>query len=238
MTHLDKNLMDGIRAVVDQIERDEQALLQQRTQLAARAYAVALLAEVALLLISLVIMGLAWYWTGQEMAARRAAEEHERQERQRWYVTLGSIGDAVICTDLAGRVNYLNKAAEDLTGWTAAEAGGRRLEEVFRIINEETRQSVDNPAGRALREGIITGLANHTLLVTQAGAEIAIDDSASPIRNDRGIPLGAVLVFRDITQRRVLERLRQEHEQALAASQRRKDEFLAVLAHELRNPLR
>jgi PAS domain S-box-containing protein len=117
-------------------------------------------------------------------------------------VTLGSIGDAVVTTDLQGRVSFLNPEAERLTGWTLADASGKPLDEVFRIINEDTRRTVDNPATRALREGVVVGLANHTLLIARDGVERPIDDSAAPIRNHAGLVAGVVLVFRDVTERR------------------------------------
>jgi PAS domain S-box-containing protein len=121
-------------------------------------------------------------------------------------VTLASIGDAVITTDTAGRVTFLNPVAEALTGWTLPEAQGQALETVFRIVNEESRRTVENPATRALREGVIVGLANHTLLIARDGTERSIDDSAAPIQDDQGTVAGVVLVFRDISDRRRLER--------------------------------
>src|SRR5262249_22160651 len=108
---------------------------------------------------------------------------HEQQE---WFrVTLASIGDAVITTDTNGCVTFMNPWAQGLTGWTLKEAVGVPLESVFRIVNEETRRTVENPAARALREGLVVGLANHTLLIGKDGTERAIDDSAAPIRNPK-----------------------------------------------------
>jgi PAS domain S-box-containing protein len=117
-------------------------------------------------------------------------------------VTLASIGDAVITTDIEGRLTFLNAVAESLTGWTLQEAVGQPLDGVFRIINEESRRTVENPTSRALREGVVVGLANHTLLIAKDGAERPIDDSAAPIRNEQGEVAGVVLVFRDVTERR------------------------------------
>ena len=99
-------------------------------------------------------------------------------------------------------MTFLNGVAEALTGWTQAEAAGRPLPEVFRIVNEQTRQPVENPALRALREGTVVGLANHTVLIARDGTERPIDDSAAPMRDESGAPVGAVLVFRDVTERR------------------------------------
>jgi PAS domain S-box-containing protein len=117
-------------------------------------------------------------------------------------VTLASIGDAVITADVEGRVTFLNPVAEFLTGWTLEDATGQPLDSVFRIINEHSRQPVESPAVRALRDGVVVGLANHSLLITKEGTERPIDDSAAPIRNDKGKVTGVVLVFRDISQRR------------------------------------
>jgi PAS domain S-box-containing protein len=117
-------------------------------------------------------------------------------------VTLASIGDAVITTDVEGRVTFLNSVAVSLTGWALEEAAGQPLDSVFRIINEKSRQPVESPTVRALREGVVVGLANHSLLVAKDGTERPIDDSAAPIRNDKGKVAGVVLVFRDVSERR------------------------------------
>jgi PAS domain S-box-containing protein len=157
---------------------------------------------------------------------------------QAWFATaLNSIGDAVIATDPKGAVTFLNPTAERLTGWTSAEAMGRPLAEVFQIVDETTRVQVENPLERVLREGHVAGLANRSMLLSRHGGEIAIDDSAAPIRSADGPLAGAVLVFRDVTQRRAEEReVARAREEAEYAS-RAKDEFLAMLGHELRNPL-
>ena len=117
-------------------------------------------------------------------------------------VTLGSIGDAVITTDVDARVTSLNAVAESLTGWTQPDAVGQPLDSVFRIISEGTRRPVENPATKAVREGIVVGLANHTLLIRKDGIECPIDDSAAPIRNETGKVSGCVLIFRDVTAQR------------------------------------
>jgi PAS domain S-box-containing protein len=133
---------------------------------------------------------------------RRRAEAALIAERERLRVTLTSIGDGVIVTDPGGRPTFLNPVAETLTGWRREDAAGRRLEEVFRIVNEETRRPAENPVERVLREGVVVGLANHTVLLTRDGGERAIDDSAAPIVDERGVITGVVLVFRDVTERR------------------------------------
>jgi PAS domain S-box-containing protein len=137
--------------------------------------------------------------------------EHERfdqavgQERERLRITLSSIGDAVISTDAAGRVVFLNSVAETLTGWSQAEALGRPLTDIFKIVSQLSREPVENPALRALREGHSVALANHTMLVSRDGREWPIDDSASPMRDAAGTSIGAVLVFRDVSERKQAE---------------------------------
>jgi PAS domain S-box-containing protein len=164
-----------------------------------------------------------------ENARRRLVEEDLRRERETLQVTLSSIGDAVIVTDAEGTITFLNEVAESLVGRTLSYARGRPLADVFRISNEQGGLSVEDPVRKALRTAAVVGLANHTVVVRPDGSMIPIDDSAAPIRlGDRII--GAVLIFRDISERR-------RSEQALLDADRRKDEFLATLAHELRNPL-
>jgi PAS domain S-box-containing protein len=142
------------------------------------------------------------------LIARQRAERELAAERERLRITLASIGDAVISTDAEGRVIYLNGVAETLTGWTEAEAAGRPLPDVFHIINEYTREPAENPALHALRQGVIVGLANHTVLIARDGTERPIDDSAAPMVDESGAPVGVVLVFRDVTERRRDEEIR------------------------------
>jgi PAS domain S-box-containing protein len=136
------------------------------------------------------------------LVARRRAEEALRQQSEWLRITLASIGDAVITTDAEGRVAFMNAVAQALTGWSQADALGHLLTDVFQIVHEETRQPVDNPAIRALQTGTIIRLANHTVLLSRTGEEHPIDDSAAPIRDDSGATIGAVLVFRDVSERK------------------------------------
>lgn len=122
--------------------------------------------------------------------------------------TLSSIGDGVVVTDNDGKITFLNPVAERLTGWSRVEAAGRRLPEVFRIINETTRRLVENPVEKVFRLGTVVGLANHTILIAKSGAEVPIDDSAAPIRDEAGALFGVILVFRDVTERRAAEEVR------------------------------
>lgn len=133
---------------------------------------------------------------------RRETAEIFREERERYRVTLTSIGDAVIATDTRRRVTFLNGVAEHLTAWTKEEAIGRPLEEIFRIFHEFTRQPAKDPTHEAIRDGVVVGLANNTILISKEGSECPIDDSAAPIRNVDGEVVGAVLVFRDISDKK------------------------------------
>ena len=127
------------------------------------------------------------------------------ESEQRWATTLASIGDAVIATDTSGIIKFMNIVAEKLTGWTLSEASGKPVQDVFRIINEFTRITVDDPVSKVLEKGTIVGLANHTLLLRKDGTEVAIDDSGAPIRDKVGKVTGVVLIFRDIAERRKAE---------------------------------
>ena len=138
----------------------------------------------------------------RDVTAQRLHEESLRLSREWFSTALRSIGDAVITTDQKGQVTFCNPVAVALTGWTAASAIGKPLKEIFVIINETSRLPVDSPVQRVLREGVVVGLANHTLLVRRDGVETAIDDSAAPIRSDSGAIDGVVLVFRDVSVKR------------------------------------
>jgi len=140
----------------------------------------------------------------QNSVERDQAEAALYAEKERALVTLQSIGDAVITTDIEGRVEFLNPAAETLTGWSTGEASGLPLPQVFDIINELTRLPVENPVEKSLRYNIIVGLANHTVLIARNGREYAIEDSAAPIRARDGRILGVVLVFHDVSEKRKL----------------------------------
>lgn len=128
---------------------------------------------------------------------------HQREE---YKVTLSSIGDAVIATDGKGNITFMNEIAEKLTGWTLKEAYGQTLQKVFQIINEHSRKNVKNPVASVFKKKSIVGLANHTILVKRDGSEIPIDDSAAPIRGKDGNLIGAILVFRDISEKRKIEK--------------------------------
>ena len=141
--------------------------------------------------------------TGEVTAVIKLRESEARAAR-----ILQSIGDAVIVTDAEAHVTNMNGVAEALTGWPLAEASGKKLEEVFHIVGEETRAPVESPAAKVKRTGRVVGLANHTILIARSGQETSIDDSGAPILDDNGDLAGIVLVFRDIRERREAERER------------------------------
>lgn len=138
----------------------------------------------------------------RDITRRQQAEEQLFEEKERAQVTLHSIGDGVITTDPQGYVEYLNPIAEELTGWRTDEAKGHPLSHIFHIINETTRSPVTNPVAKCLSENRIIGLANHTILINRYGDELAIEDSAAPIRNRHGAIIGVVLVFHDVSKAR------------------------------------
>jgi PAS domain S-box-containing protein len=141
----------------------------------------------------------------KEIDERKKIEGQLRDSEQRWATTLTSIGDGVIATNNAGEITFLNSEAEKLTGWKLSEAINKPLKNVFRIINEFTHMEADNPVSKVLETGHVAGLANNTLLVRKNGTEVAIDDSAAPIRIEDNKMIGVVLVFRDITERKKAE---------------------------------
>ncbi|MCF6185901.1 MAG: ATP-binding protein [Desulfobulbaceae bacterium] len=140
-----------------------------------------------------------------DISARKQAEAALMEEKERLSVTLRSIGDGVITTDIEGRVLFLNKVAEELTGWENGEAQGRPSTEVFNIINEKTSRKCVSPVQRVIQLGRIVGLANHTALIARDGSVRSIADSGAPIRDRESEIIGVVIVFRDITNEKKME---------------------------------
>jgi PAS domain S-box-containing protein len=151
---------------------------------------------------------------------------------------LNSIGDGVMATDTEGRITFINPEAVRLTGWTRADAVGRPLREILRVVNETSREEVESPYDKVMRSGSAVGLANHTILIRRDGSEVAIDDSGAPIRNAYGKMSGVVLVFRDITERRKAEAaLERSHSEVLTANEELR-QFSYAATHDLQEPLR
>jgi PAS domain S-box-containing protein len=190
--------------------------------------------QVAMLMIVVVGFGMALLSRSQRTSVDRArrSEINERNERLRFETTLASIGDAVIATDAAGRITFANQAALTLLASSEDDLLNQPLDQVFRIFNEDTRSPIENPAARALREGRVVGMVNHTILVARDGTERPIDDSAAPIRSADGTVTGVVLVFRDTSIERKSQQLMRKAEKLVTAGR-----LSAAIAHEINNPL-
>ena len=240
-----KRRMDRMREQLARFRETEEKQRDQRTDAArAAGEAVVWVGGGSSLLIGLLLAFLGYRLLSQVSRTYEAALAEAREGREWLRVTLASIGDGVITTDRQGTVTFLNPVAQALTGWKAEDAAGKPLEEVFPIANEVTREKVLNPVAKVLREGQVVGLANHTVLLPKDGPVIVIEDSAAPIKSESGEIQGVVLVFHNATERREaereIERLNERlarRVEELAEAAQRKDEFLAMLAHELRNPL-
>ena len=154
---------------------------------------------------------------GLSVLEARLSSQALKESHDLLQTTLAAIGDGVIVTNAAARVTFINPVAEQITGWSKAEAANLPIEEVFHIVNETSREPVENPIARALQEGCVIGLANHTVLLTRQGGEVPIDDSAAPVFRD-GKTVAGVLVFRDVTNRRMAERALQYSEDQYRAT--------------------
>jgi PAS domain S-box-containing protein len=197
--------VNALQAFLIAMEDEERHLLAERERTSEETYRAALATSLVAALLGLAAVGMFVWLLQRHLRSRSAAAAIILEQRQLLEATLSSIGDGVIVTDEGARVMFLNPVAERLSGWTHDQAEGADLLDVFHIVNEDTREAVDNPATRALREGVVVGLANHTVLVSRDGTERPIDDSAAPIRDEEGRTVGAVLVFRDVTERRRAE---------------------------------
>jgi len=244
-TNQGKHAMDDIRKIGEDLQNEVYTTLMQgirerqqqgsRTRLTTALGAAVLF---AFLLLATFDIGRTTSERGRLIIDLDAANGRTTASRDLLHTTLTSIGDAVIATDGYGRLTFLNAIAEHLTGWLQAEAQGRKLTEVLKLVNEETRQPVESPVDKALREGVIVGLANHTMLISRDGVERPIDDSAAPIRNPDGKIVGVVLVFRDVTGRRESEAQLHRLNQALRRTNQDLQQFSYAASHDLKEPLR
>jgi PAS domain S-box-containing protein len=198
-----KALMDEIRdrsAIMDKVAEDR---LSQFSAEAGRSTARLRWVSTSGSALLLVFLCLAALTTFRGMTRREQLYSQAYASQKLLGTTLSSIADGVITTDPAGNITFLNPVAEKLTGWATAEASGVHITSVFVIVNETSGLPVENPLQRALQEGTAVGLANHTSLIVKNGEQRSIDDTAAPIRDEDGNIVGAVLVFRDISAKRV-----------------------------------
>jgi PAS domain S-box-containing protein len=225
-----KSLMDDIRAACNAIQTTTESRAAQYAAAAeTNASRLSLVSTFGgILLLGFLGLSAVTIFRGMERRDELYREAASNAELLR--VSLASIGDAVISTDAAARVTFINPAAQKLTGWSEAEAVGAPIQQVMRIIHEGTRADLDNPLIVALAKGTVVGLANHAVLLAKGGEEIPVDDSGAPIRDDRGVIVGAIVVFRDISARRQSERQLKESNEQLK-------QFVAAAAHDLRSPL-
>jgi PAS domain S-box-containing protein len=195
-----KRWMDQIRGVITDMKNDGYEVRRIRTQ---QMNEMAVATERTILIgyfVSLSLLVFVFVLLDRELRERKRAQEAQGKSEKWLATTLGSIGDAVIATDMNGAVTFMNPVAQSLTGWSLVEAQGKSMDLVFDIVNKETRRAVENPVKKVFREGKVVGLADHTLLISKNGKEFEIEDSAAPIVTAAGERLGVVLVFRDITE--------------------------------------
>src|SRR5229473_3575645 len=200
-----KQAMDQIRAVVAEMMKEEEYLLKLRTQKTNESVARSVRTILTGTLLSISLLVLCFWLLQRELSERKKAQEALARSEKWFSTTLASIGDAVIATDMNGGVTFMNSVAQSLTGWSQVEATGKSMDLVFDIVNKETRRPVENPVKKVFREGKVVGLADHTLLLSKNGKEFDIEDSAAPILTDTGEGFGVVLVFRDITQKKLAD---------------------------------
>jgi PAS domain S-box-containing protein len=210
-----KRAMDQIRAIIAEMANEETDLLRVRTQQANGSMAASVRTIVTGTLLSISLLVLCFGLLQRELSERKKAQEALVKSEKWFSTTLGSIGDAVIATDMNGAVTFLNPVAQSLTGWSLEEALRKSMDLVFDIVNADTRLPVENPVKKVFREGKIVGLADHTVLLSKSGEEFDIEDSAAPILTDRGEEFGVVLVFRDITEKKRAEKATKQQKELL-----------------------
>jgi PAS domain S-box-containing protein len=229
--------MEKLSALISTIVDQQHQIVVQREKTVEWSTALRNILFSVVALSNLIFIGWVYRRVSMEMHARDRALAAVQEQRELLAVTLRSIGDAVIVTDTLGAVTFINEVAQQLTGFSEPQAHGLPIAQVFNIISEETRLPVESPVQKVLREGMVVGLANHTLLVRPDGTEVPIDDSGAPVRDRYGRVHGVVLVFRDFSEYKRHESAIQEARRAAERASQAKDQFMAALSHELRTPL-
>src|SRR3989442_2568689 len=200
-----KQWMDQIRVIIAEMASEEKDLLRIRAKEADESVAGSVRTILAATVVSIALLVLCFVLLQRELSERKKAQEALAKSEKWFSTTLGSVGDAVIATDMNGAVSFMNPVAQSLTGWSLEDARGKSMDLVFDIVNKETRRPVENPVKKVFRAGKVVGLADHTLLLSKNGKEFDIEDSAAPILTNSGEGFGVVLVFRDITAKKRAE---------------------------------
>lgn len=212
-----KIAMDRLRTLTGEIVDREKIELTAAQQAAIHFAAYMAVTFAVTSLINLAFLRWAYRRIVGEVSRCEEATDELRRQKEMLGVTLSSIGDGVIVTDDKARITFLNEVAETLTGWKADEAMGRPCGAVFNIVNESSRKPVESPVEKVLRDGVIVGLANHTVLIRRDGTELPIDDSGAPIREADGRVRGVILVFRDFTDHKKAENKLKRNEERYRA---------------------
>ncbi len=214
-TNYGKHVMDQARQLVLEMAQEEDRLLTERTEWSETASQRAHAAFSIATGLALGLLGVVYFLKKQEDREQDQADEALRRSEAWFHTTLRSLGEGVIATDERGQVRFLNPVAETLTGWTSEEARGIPLNAIYRVIHEQTREEVESPVSRVLREGQVVSLAQHLLLIARDGSEYLIEDTAAPIRDRDGEIQGAVMVVRDARERRQAESALRRSEERL-----------------------
>jgi len=207
----------AIREQVALMEREEQDLLRERKLRSDTSYQIATATCFVAAFLGLVAVGAFVVLLRRQLLARQQAATLLQEQREWFRTTLGSIGDAVIATDIEGRVKFLNLVAQSLTGWSDSDAYNQPLTNIFQIIDEKSRAPRVNPVEQVLHSGVAVSLSNHTALISRDGRDISIADSAAPIFDGAGQINGVVLVFRDVTEQQQAEEALRLNEARLQA---------------------
>jgi PAS domain S-box-containing protein len=232
-----KAIMDEIRQRLGAITEVAQGRSNRLSEAAGQSTGRLRLASTGGSLILLGFLAVLAITVSRSTTLREQLYVQARAREKLWATTVSSIADAVILTDASGKITFINSVAQQLSGWDETEALGRSVSDVLVLVNEETRARVDNPVEQALQTGVAVGLTNHTTLIGKKGGEISIDDSAAPIRDEDGKIVGAVLIFRDITAKRLSDRKVAETAVALRRANEELQQFAYMASHDLRSPL-